>query len=291
MTEATATTQTTEIASPPGKERSDNIESALAAARTMIEKDIEPTASNKMLMEQEEAKARKEARDEFSIKELAEAKLRGDIYQDEHKGLNYEQILSDLPSDAQKLIANLRKDYTRKTQEISRMRKSLDAERKTLLNSDFAKNIDVKANKEVIFDAWDEKSIEQRIEKEVAVRLREMITPLRDEYELQQSQIELDRFKSANPDLDTHKQEIGKMLIENENLSLQNAYYIVKGRHENTKAKALEEELSTYKSAAREYGLKVGGSSRGSRKNIPEMIKKQGSYAIYKWIEANKKSK
>ena len=206
-----------------------------------------------------------------------------------HKGLDYNKITSELPDDAQKLLANMRADYTRKTQELARERKALEAQQAALVNSEFAKNIKEKAEAEVAFDPFDDASVQAKIEQEVARRMQEMLNPLQKQYELQQNQMELDKFKANNPDLMTYKKDVAALLLQNENLSLQQAYFIVKGQKQNEKSRQLEEELSSYKSQAKEYGLMIGGTSRPSKTpTVPQAVKDQGAYAVYQWLAANK---
>ena len=50
-----------------------------------------------------------------------------DLDEGGHKGLDYNAVVKSLPEDTQKLMANLRADYTRKTQELSNQRKELEA--------------------------------------------------------------------------------------------------------------------------------------------------------------------
>jgi hypothetical protein len=222
---------------------------------------------------------------------FANSNLENEVFTSDanYKGLDYNRVVGELPDDAQKLLANFRADYTRKTQELAMQRKALEEQQKALINSDFAKNIRTKAETEVEFDPFDDASVQAKIEQEVARRMQEMLTPLQTQYELQQNQYELDRFKADNPDLDNYRTDVAKLLLQNENLSLQQAYFIVKGQKQNEKSRQLEEELNQYKTQAKEYGLKVGGSSRPSRKqSVPDNVRKQGAYAVYEWLRINK---
>lgn len=222
---------------------------------------------------------------------FAKASIEGEAFNsaEAHKGINYNKVMSELPDDAQKLLANFRSDYTRKTQELAAMKKQVEEQQKALLNSDFAKNIKEKAEAEVAFDPFDDASVQAKIEQEVARRMQEMLNPLQQQYELQQNQMELDRFKAANPDLMEYKQDVAKLLLQNENLSLQQAYFIVKGQKQNEKARQLEEELTAYKSQAKEYGMLIGGTSRPSKTpTVPKAVRDQGAYAVYQWLAANK---
>ena len=219
------------------------------------------------------------------------AKVEGDAFNGTHKGINWNETVSGLPDDAQKLLANLRADYTKKTQELSRQRQALENERKALLNEDYLKTINEKANQEIQFDPFDNDSVNARIEQEVAKRMQQMIQPLQQEYELQQRQMALDNFKSAHPDLQEYKTEIAKLLMTDQSLNLERAYYIVKGKANTDKAAAYEKELATYKQAAREYGLKVGGGRiNNPSNNIPDAVKKGGPYEIYKWLQGQKRN-
>eukprot|EP00918_Siedleckia_nematoides_P012441 GHVU01027329.1.p2 GENE.GHVU01027329.1~~GHVU01027329.1.p2 ORF type:complete len:295 (+),score=48.66 GHVU01027329.1:2022-2906(+) len=226
-----------------------------------------------------------------SFEEFAKADINNPNFtQDQtYKGLDYNKITSELPDDAQKLLSNMRSDYTRKTQELARERKALEQQREALVKSDFAKNIKEKAETEVAFDPFDDASVQAKIEQEVAKRMQEMLNPLQKQYELQQNQMELDKFKAANPDLMTYKKDVAKLLLQNENLSLQQAYFIVKGQKQNDHSRQLEEELSSYKSQAKEYGLMIGGSSRPSKApSVPKQVRDQGAFAVYEWLAANK---
>jgi hypothetical protein len=225
-----------------------------------------------------------------SFEEFAKADINNPNFtQDTYKGLDYNKITSELPDDAQKLLSNMRSDYTRKTQELARERKALEQQREALVKSDFAKNIKIKAETEVAFDPFDDASVQAKIEQEVAKRMQEMLNPLQKQYELQQNQMELDKFKASNPDLMTYKKDVAKLLLQNENLSLQQAYFIVKGQKQNDHSRQLEEELSSYKSQAKEYGLMIGGTSRPSKApSVPKQVRDQGAYAVYQWLAANK---
>lgn len=227
----------------------------------------------------------------FDFEGFAKAQIKSQAFNHEgtHKGIDYNKVVSELPEDAQKLMANFRADYTKKTQELAAMRKQVEEQQQALLNSDFAKNIKAKAEAEVEFDPFDDASVQAKIEQEVARRMQEMLNPLQKQYELQQNQMELDKFKAANPDLMDYKQDVAKLLLQNQNLSLQQAYYIVKGQKQNEKARQLEEELNTYKATAKEYGLMIGGTSRPSKApTVPKAVRDQGAYAVYEWLAANK---
>lgn len=207
-----------------------------------------------------------------------------------HKGFDYNKVITELPDEAKMMLGNLRADYTRKTQELAAMRKQLEAEREAFVNSEFTQNLAEMASKEVKFDPYDDSSVEARIEKEVATRLQEMMRPLQTQYELNQRQAKLEQFKAEHPDLTDYKTDIAKLLMTDESLSLERAYYIVKGQKTVETKKSMEAELKEYKRAAKEYGLKVGGTQRATQNTVPESVRKQGGYAVYQWLQSRGKA-
>ena len=224
---------------------------------------------------------------------LLEATFDNEVLNSSHKGVNWNDTVSALSEDAQKLIGNLRADYTQKTQELATQRKALESERQALLNSDFTKGLDETLARDTgEFDPFSNESVLNKIEQEVALRMKAMLEPLQTEYELQQRQMSLNNFKDQHPDLTSYKNEIASLLMEDRSLSLERAYYIVKGKAKTEEAHRVTEELASYKQAAREYGMKVGGGrSVTMSSTIPESVKNKGAYAVYQWVTAQKKNK
>ena len=166
-----------------------------------------------------------------------------DVDLPEGKGIDFRAVIDKLPDDAKTLIGNLRADYTRKTQELASQRKQLESEMKALTESEFFTKVRERAEApDVELDPYNTDSFNQRIEQEVARRLQEMYEPVRQQQELQMRQLKLQEFKTANPDLETYKTEVAAELKKNPNISLQDAYFIVKGRDSATKLRELEKE-------------------------------------------------
>jgi hypothetical protein len=180
----------------------------------------------------------------------------------DHKGFDFNKTLSELPDEAKMM----------------------------LVNSEFSQNLAAMASAEVTLDPFDDSSVEARIQKEVATRLQEMMKPLQTQYELNQRQAQLEQFKASHPDLETYKTDIAKLLMTDESLNLERAYYIVKGQKTTETSHQLEKELKEYKRAAKEYGLKVGGTQRATQNVVPETVRKQGGYAVYQWLQSRGKA-
>ena len=248
----------------------------------------------------EEAEADHAAEIKANIEALAAAQVDDKIINsaEEYKGIDYNKVLSELPEDAKKMVSNLRSSYTKKTQGLSEERKALeiataelDAQRKSLMNSDFYKdNAKLAEADKVQVDPFSANSLEKRIEQEVALRMQDMLKPLKNAHEQQQRQHKLAIFKKEHPDLMSMKKEVANTLKQNEHLTLEQAYWQVKGREMSKKASEQASELKQYKTAAKAAGLKVGGASRGKANGIPQYVLDQDDpVAIYNWIKSNKK--
>jgi FtsZ-binding cell division protein ZapB len=211
-----------------------------------------------------------------------------EIGQGGHKGIDYNRVIQSLPDEAQKLLANLRADYTRKTQEIAQQKKEMEALKQTMTSETFMNNLQEKAGTEnVELDPYDTDSFNKRIEQEVARRLQDMLNPIREEQAVMRKRAQLERFKSENPDLMEYKTEVKELLVNNGSLSLEDAYYIAKGQALSKENKKLKTELDARQARMREVGLKLSGAGAREQKQIPKHLK--SAHQIYAWLKNNGK--
>ena len=212
-----------------------------------------------------------------------------DVELSEGKGVNYKEVVAALPEDAKTLLGNLRADYTRKTQELASQRKELEAQMKALTEGEFFQKVRERAGQEdVALDPYDTKSFESRIEQEVARRLQDMFEPVRQQQELQMRQMKLQEFKTAHPDLESMKTEVADLLKTDTNLTLQDAYYIAKGKKNTSELAALRDEVAERKAKMREVGLKIGQGTSTNPSKPPKGLK---GYELYQWFERQKSKK
>ncbi len=292
--------ENTQTATPTGNNA--EVGNASATTSNPVSVGNSPQANTRMnaIKALEDARAAIEAKERLSTEtyNAEREKERNEVSIDsapdyglsETKGLNYAKVYDNLPEDAKKLVANLRADYTKKTQSIAEQRKQLEADRKALLESGFYDKVKTQAESFTgELDPFNPQSIEAKISAEVAKRMKELIEPMRQEAELNKRQIALENFKKENPDLTEYKTDIAKLLMADKNLTLEKAYWIVKGQKTTEYSRRTEAELAEYKKAARDYGLKVGGANRGKATEIPDHVKTRGAVAIYEWVAAQKK--
>lgn len=207
----------------------------------------------------------------------------------EGKGINYKEVVQALPEDAKTLIGNLRADYTRKTQELATQRKELEAQMKALTDGEFFKRVQERAQTpDVELDPYNTETFNARIEQEVARRLQDMFEPVRAQQELQMRQLKLQEFKSNHPDLENMKTEVADLLKSNANLTLQDAYYIAKGKKSTSELAALQDENARRKAKMRENGLKISNGTSTSPNRPPKGLK---GFELYQWFERQKQKK
>ena len=237
-------------------------------------------------MERAKAGAPPATPESISIENLADAELPDG----EHKGIDYNRVLKELPEDAQKLLANMRSSFTKKTQELAEQRKSLQSQMEALSKSGFAEKLNEVADRNTELDPYDTSSFENRIQEEVARRMREMVQPLEDQYKLDQIKMKYERFKSENPDLlqPEIKSGVKKLLDENPALDLPTAYKLVKADSIIKEQNRQANELTSLREAARQYGLKTSNGRNTGTLKPPAGLK---AHELYNWFSKQKQAK
>lgn len=209
-----------------------------------------------------------------------------------HTGVSWERAVNALPDDAKKLLGNLRKDYTQKTQAHAADRKrlqELQSQVDALLNQKTADELRKTAETKVEIDEFSPESIERLAEQKAAASLEKMLAPMRQEAQEQLRKAKVQEFISSHSDFNELKVDIAKRLGENPALSLQDAYKLVRADKLESEYESTRSELDLHKKAAKDAGLKIGGGSRGTSSNkCPPEVVRQGPVAILEWVKSNK---
>jgi CheY-like chemotaxis protein len=204
-----------------------------------------------------------------------------------HKGLpDYKKILEHLPENGRKLLGNLRSSYTQKTQELAEARRQLETERaklerdrQLLTESEWAQQVRAQAEAPLQHDAWSDEGLQERINKQAAEMMQQMLSPLQQDLEAQRRQVALDSFKSQHPDLvsDDIRMPVARLLMERPELKLEDAYFIVKGQVSRQQADAV-------KQVQRET-LKKTSTGNAVRNGEPPKFK--DAWSAYQYHKAN----
>ena len=212
---------------------------------------------------------------------------------EEFTGVSFDDQLKALPDDAKKLLANMRRDYTQKTQALASQRADLAAQQKSLFESDAFKTLQEMSKREMgEFDPYNPDSVLNHIKKQVADEFSNILKPMHEAQVQERKRAKLDSFMTANPDLKTDqgvRSQVKELLMSNESLDMESAYWIVKGRALSEQSRTNEDELNRYKAAVREAGLKVsGGTKTNARTKPPEGL---NAYEIYQWYQRQQSSR
>lgn len=190
----------------------------------------------------------------------------GDVELEEADGsrrrLSWSEAMERVPPDIRRLMRDMQADYTRKTQEVAEQRREVLRERQALLKGKAALAEDRELPE---YDPFDESTIQARIEREVARRLREVLDPMESEYQAMQAEDAYQTFLTENPDFKTDqalRDQVQAMLEANENLDLETAYWAAKGRRAREAAATERESASARRRAAREAAMTGTGAPR-----------------------------
>lgn len=197
-----------------------------------------------------------------------------------HKGMKpLHEWTKHLPEDVRKHLANIRSDYTRKTQEIASMKKELENDRRSYalekeatLNNPLARRAAEIAANEEEYDLYDPEGMKKEIERQSAKMLSEMLKPAREEIMLQQRKLALEDFKRENPELTNpeYRLEIAKMLQDRPELKLEDAFYIVKSKVDSAKSREAAKVVAAQTQGRREALQKTSNGSATVPKGSPK---------------------
>lgn len=150
------------------------------------------------------------------------------------EGESWDSVYQSQPPEVQRAMAEMRKMMTRKTQELARERKALEAQQAALANSGIMETLAKQAgNTPEDFDPFNPDHINAAIEAKVAQRLQEVLAPINQQHQHREAVNRYEAFKAEHPDLTTDpdvKQGVYAALQSDPNLKLEAAYWMVKGK-------------------------------------------------------------
>ena len=200
-------------------------------------------------------------------------------------GESWDSLFNQADEKSQRAMQQLRADYTRKTQELAAQRKELaeqaqqiQAMRMSLEDNAAYKAIQQAATEDAgEFDPYDTQSFQRYVNKIVAERLQAVLQPMAEQQMKAQAQTKVQAFMAEHPDLTSDevlKAEVRQTLLSNESLSLQDAYWIVKGRRSHSVSERQQLEELAFKQAAKELDVSI---KWGAAWNVSDITKWGGT--------------
>ena len=215
-----------------------------------------------------------------------------------HKGMKpLHEWMGHIPEDVRKHVANIRSSYTRKTQELAEMRKALETERAELMrqqemsvNNPFLKQAEQELAKEEEYDLYTPEGMQAEIKRQAAQMLKEMMKPAQEEIQIKQRRMQLESFKTENPELmdDAYRLPVAQMLQERPELKLEDAFYIVKAKVDAQKLKAEREQVAKQKSQRRQTLRKTSSGKSVTPSGTPKFRDAWEAYQYHKSLNSKK---
>tara|TARA_R110000868_G_scaffold85760_1_gene241032 strand:+ start:3581 stop:4402 length:822 start_codon:yes stop_codon:yes gene_type:complete len=154
------------------------------------------------------------------------------------KSLSWNDAVASVPPEIATLMKKMQGDYTKKTQEVANQKRALAAEREAIIAQRDALKADAAELPD--YDPFDESTIQARIDAQVKAKLAEVLGPLQAAAEAEKraegeasQQEAYESFISENTDLLSDpqiKSGVQDLLEANENMTLEHAYWAVKGK-------------------------------------------------------------
>ena len=222
----------------------------------------------------------------FNLDALLDEHLTGKEFEKtKHTGVDYNKVLADLPSDAKKLIQNLREDYRQKTTAISKKKKALEKREEHLLSSKTEEHLRTAMELPEDLDLYDPEGLKRFIEAKAAQQLDSLLKPARADLAKTTRVEEIRMFEKEHPDIKQFQVEI-RDLIKAKGMKIEDAYFMIKGRMTKGLLEEKNEELKAYKAAARENGYKIS-VGRPTASSKPKF---KTAYEVYKHLKATGKT-
>jgi hypothetical protein len=202
-----------------------------------------------------------------------------------NEGESWDAIYKAQPPDVQRAMAQMRKDYTRKTQELAKQRRDVESQSQALLTSTAYQKIQEQASAQPgEFDPFDTESFTNYIDKKVAERLASVLEPVRQEQVTNQAKAKYESFLEGHSDLKTDsalRNEVAAALKTNASLSLEDAYYAIKGRKAVERERESAERQASERRAARAAALNVQSGSKLAGGAVRTDVKGKSAWEVY----------
>ena len=209
------------------------------------------------------------------------------------EGESWDGVYSSQPPEVQRAMAEVRKAFTKKTQELAAERRKIDAQNKALVDSGLMTSLSEQAgNAPEDFDPFNAEHIQQLIESKVAQRLKQVLEPLHKQSQQHEAHAKYQNFKAEHPDLvedNNVKKGVYEALKKDPNLKLDAAYWMVKGKLLSAERQLNEDRAAVRKRAQRKAARITDRGQRPGRAVLSPDIKEKSAFEIYQTLKAQQK--
>ena len=194
--------------------------------------------------------------------------------------VNTKEVLESLPPDALKLLQNLRSDYSKKTQALSKQRNEL-AEREQSWLQRQEEVLRSKMSLPEDFDIYADNGIQSYIQAQVAQALLEAQQPIREAHETAKLREDVAQFKREHPDMENYKEAIVAEMLNDNSIDIKKAYFLVRGREAEKELTNMKAQLEQAKTERFIAAKKVGTGAMAGRPE-PQFKNARQAYEHFK---------
>lgn len=224
-----------------------------------------------------------------------EAKLQSYDNMTLDEGESWDSIFNSQPDDVKRAMGSLRADYTRKMQALSQERRKVEDLQSSLTNSEAFKALQSQAAAAAAegqeFDPFDNASMSKYIDGLVAKKLQTILEPMYQEQMKAQSNRRVETFMNEHPDLQTDeglRKEVYEVLQNNEELNLEQGYWIVKGKRAKQNAHNEQIKQQQQKQNRKAVATRISNGKKAGLTAPPNANKMSGP-DLYQYLLAQKK--
>ena len=208
-----------------------------------------------------------------------------------HTGMRpLHELLKHLPEDARKHLANMRSNYTQKTQSLADERRTIEKLKAELISTKEAglnsKILDETAQyiTDEKHDIYSDEGMKAEIKKQAALMLKEMMAPAQEKLALEKNQHRVESFKAEHPEMMTeeYRMPIAKMLMSRPELSLEDAYYIVSAKISTEQNRNQIAENKNRKTTRKSVISKTSTGSNAQPKGAPKFKNAWEAYVFHR---------
>ena len=208
-----------------------------------------------------------------------------------HTGMRpLHELLKHLPEDARKHLANMRSNYTQKTQSLADERRIIEKLKSELISTKEAglnsRILDETAQyiTDEQHDIYSDVGMKAEIKKQAALMLKEMMKPAQEQLALEKNQHRVESFKTEHPEImtDEYRMPIAKMLMARPELSLEDAYYIVSAKISTEHNRSQIAENKNRKTQRKDAISKTSTGSNARPKGAPQFKNAWEAYVFHR---------
>ena len=201
------------------------------------------------------------------------------------EGESWDGIYKAQPPDVQRAMAEMRKAFTRKTQDLAAEKRKVEAQNKALMESGIVEQLAVDAGRvPEDFDPFNPDHLMQVVEAKVAARLQQVLEPLHKQNQQHEARARYESFKEQHPDLvnnDSIKSGVYKALQNDPNLKLEAAYWMVKGKALAAEQAENKERAEVRRRAAQRAAQVTGRGGRPGKQVLSPDVTEGNAWDIY----------